>query len=302
MVRSKQHIAILFFGLCLSLVCVSCEKEVEQPRHMVVEGWIESGKEPVVMLHYAYNVKEEDEDKNATIENSFQRQLITLAKVTVSDGEQEVILTSEVNMKYMLPYIYTTTHMVGEPGKTYTITASRDGITETATTTIPPVSPQLESISVRTLPDSTAKVTAQVSLPASLQSQKLIFALRREGQPQSFVCRMGAKEITTPTLNVPIYTPNRVLSAEGSAATLGGLESFSSADTCTYYLRVAAVDDISYRIWEGICAQSINQGMFYMGIYHNIPSNISSSRGYWCGYNAVEQAFTLQRDTVFRCR
>lgn len=269
---------------------------------MVVEGWIESGKEPVVMLHYAYNVDDRHEDENATMENSFQNQLIKLAKVTISDGEDEVILTSAVNMKYMLPYIYTTTHIVGEPGKTYTITATRDGITETATTTIPAVAPQLESITIRTLPDSTSQVTAQVALPPSLRSQKLVFSLRREGQPQYFVCRIGAKEITTPTLTVPIYTPNQVLSVDGSSSTLGGLDSFSTSDTCTYYLRVAALDDTSYAIWEGICAQSINQGMYYMGIYHNMPSNISSERGYWCGYNAIEHPFTLTRDTVFQVK
>lgn len=290
MARSKFSILSLLLLAVLPVFLLSCQEE-EPEQHMVLEGWIEEGKAPIVMLHYAYNMDDKNVDKNATMEDVFRSQLVTLAKVSISDGENEVILTSSVNSKYMLPYIYTTAHMTGEAGKTYTITASRSGNTVTAKTTLPQVAARMDSLTIKTEHDSLVSVMAHVRLPEGENRQNIVFFVRKKEERQFFACPFGVVALEKESMPVPVYSPQRAMV---------NASHFYNTDTTTYYLHVAAVDDMSYKIWEGYSAQSINQGMYFMTIYQNMPSNVSSGRGYWCGYNSGEYPFTLLRDTTFR--
>ena len=77
--------------------------------------------------------------------SSLEDNIIHWGKVTISDGEKEVILTGYYDEAYFPPYIYTTTEMKGRVGRSYTLTAEYDGLSASATTSIPqPV--ELESV------------------------------------------------------------------------------------------------------------------------------------------------------------
>lgn len=277
-----------------TLLLASCDQQQPSEQRMVMEAWIEAGKEPVVMLHYAYPLAGITKKDTMQLEDVLADQLETWARVAISDGEQEVVLTGQLNTHYMPPFIYTSTHMVGEPGRTYTITATRREHKVSATTTIPMRKARVDSIVVRNIEDSTQSVVAYMSMPENVSDPYYNLFIHREGEPQLIGCPIGLVNhelARSGHVSMPVYINN--------LGVIGGMNHFLNTDTAVYVLQAAALDEMSYRIWEGISAQSVNQGMFFMSVYRNMPSNVSSGVGYWCGYNSDEYRFTVQRDSTF---
>lgn len=292
MVRSNY---IYLYLLCMLFLLFGCETNPPQEQQMVIEGWIEEGKEPIVMLHYAYALDNPDISDTASMMDIVGNQLERYARVSIFDGENEIVLTGQLNSKYLPPYIYTSAHIVGEAGRTYTITATRNNLSATATTSIPTVKPVVDSISVRNISDSTQAVVAYINVPDSHETIYYNAFLKRKGEFQLRSFLMGhvlSSQAKNGQIELPIYS-------NGNGAIMSGVGHFVQTDTIQYYLHLSVVDEMSYRIWEGISAQSINQGMYFMSIYKNMPSNVSSGLGYWCGYNSSEYAFKVNHDTTF---
>jgi hypothetical protein len=139
----KTRALLLFSGLLLSLLIVSCEREIEidlgeNEETIVVEGIIEAGGNPRVLV-----------SKNRGFFNDFPSDIVALldtfilqdAVVSVSDGQITYPLNFVFNpLEYPFAY-YTTNALVGEVGKTYYLTVQALGKTATARTTIPPPVP-----------------------------------------------------------------------------------------------------------------------------------------------------------------
>jgi hypothetical protein len=139
----KTRALLLFSGLLLSLLIVSCEREIEidlgeNEETIVVEGIIEAGGNPRVLV-----------SKNRGFFNNFPSDIVALldtfilqdAVVSVSDGQITYPLNFVFNpLEYPFAY-YTTNALVGEVGKTYYLTVQALGKTATARTTIPPPVP-----------------------------------------------------------------------------------------------------------------------------------------------------------------
>ncbi|MDE6451090.1 MAG: DUF4249 domain-containing protein, partial [Odoribacter sp.] len=118
----------LFFSL---FGCVD-EDGMESYRYrLVVEGWIEEG-------NVAYVILSQNNPLISTVDStSIENMVIRWAKVTVSDGEKSEILRGRIDGNYFPPFIYHGTELMGQAGKTYTLTVEYSGHVWTAETTIP---------------------------------------------------------------------------------------------------------------------------------------------------------------------
>lgn len=130
--RPLQSISKVCMILCTAFL-FSCEKNITvdlpQPENkIVVEGSIEPGKSAIVFL--SKNAPYFSPVDSATL----LKYIVKGAIVTVSNG------STTDTLKELLPsfgYYYQSFTMVGEYGKTYDLTVVADGITLTASTTIP---------------------------------------------------------------------------------------------------------------------------------------------------------------------
>lgn len=124
---------------CAILTACMEEEDAELQTQLVVEGWIEDGGYPVVLLGETHAI-------DAGMQN-IENYIVRWGKVTISDGTDSVILTGGYDNDFFPPYKYTTFKMTGQAGKTYTLTAEYRGKKATAVTTIPqPV--ELDSLHV----------------------------------------------------------------------------------------------------------------------------------------------------------
>lgn len=106
---------------------------------LVIEGWIEQGQYPQVVL--TRSAAYFDRIDSASI----RALVVTTAKVTVSDGVKEEILTLKVNEDFFPPYLYQGTELRGEEGKHYQLRVETGGKVYEATTFIPP-RPHIDSL------------------------------------------------------------------------------------------------------------------------------------------------------------
>lgn len=278
-------------------VAVSCTPQaVPNEPEIVLEGWIDEGGHPIVMLHKSINFTE---DFN-TMEDLIEEKIIYLGKVTVSDGETSVVLTGRVDTAYLPPYSYSSVRIMGESGRAYRVEAEFEGKKVSAVTTIPPKA-LFDSISVESMPDKPGffRLTGYLT-DMKDQSDYFVVFYRYKGEKQYRNGLHGvASDIAADTsgvLRIPIYKnmAGTSLVDKDSLST----RFFRLGDTLE--IKLAAIDGVSYRFWESFASLTITSTIPFLPVSENIYTNVSGGRGYWCGYGSSTYTIVPECDTVLR--
>ena len=271
-------------ALLLTYFCLGCEEtEVKQvPPQLVVEGWIDSGGFPIVKLTTTVPVS-----KQAQSTDSLDRFLLRWAKVTVSDGTREVVLTGMPNRDYFPPYIYTTSEMRGEVGKTYTLKVDYQDFHAHAVTTIPkPVA--LSRISAEEIPLYPGWFKLRINFkddPATTDYYKVF--VRLYGEKHDFH-----------STNFGTYN-DRLLPTQASLLVENARQNVVNP-TATFFkhyeivnIKFCHIDSVSYAFWKSFDDyQSEGRNPLFNSM-QNIRSNIQGGLGYWCGYGASYYAYQI---------
>ena len=243
---------------------------------IVVEGWIEDGGFPVVMVTTSVPVSPEYQDWD-----SLEDHLVRWAKVSLSDGEKEVVLTGKVDKNYFPPYIYTTARMKGEAGKTYDLKVEYGGRVETARTTVPAKVP-LEYIKVVEREDGYG-IAAGLKDDSQTKDYYKFF-VKVEDVDNSFVPSfLGLVDDAVLRADVAEVAVN---SAFISNFTTIERSPVSYAEDDVVHVRFCTMDEVSFKYWsdyDDVTTLSTNP---FFPVNKKIRSNISSGMGYWAGYGS----------------
>lgn len=106
--------------LFLWLIILSCNNdsfnnEISLESKIVVDGWIEEGDVPHVLLSSSIPINDVIDSTNVL------NHVIRSAKVSVSDGQNTEVLRVKNDTNRVPPFIYYGTELKGESGKTYTL-------------------------------------------------------------------------------------------------------------------------------------------------------------------------------------
>lgn len=233
-------------------------------------------------------------DSVRTLEEIIADQLIPFGKVVVSDGEQEVILTGSLDTAYLPPYKYTSVNMVGQVGRTYTVTVKYKQFNATATTVIPPVA-TLDSLSV--IADTSRLVTVRgyMSVDSSQETYYALF-LREYGQKQFLLCPLcvfSSAAAVNGQIQIPVTNP---LATSDKSFN----EHLFHQDSTTYQLKLARIDYPSYCYWQAYNNHILTSGVYFMPIYKNLPNNITGGIGNFSGLGSTIYTFTTTRSEMYR--
>ena len=118
----------------MSILLSACDGDYMpvQDSHLVVEGWIEDDGYPTVIVTLSIPITED-----YVPADTLSSYIVRWAKVTVYCDGDSVVLTGKYDSGYYPPYIYTTSGMRGEAGKTYSLKVEYKDMTATAITKIP---------------------------------------------------------------------------------------------------------------------------------------------------------------------
>lgn len=260
--------------LALAAVVASCEDNYVNPQQsaLVVEGWIEEGGFPIVMLTKSVAIKEEYQDLS-----DLSAYLIRWAKVTVYNGEDSVVLTGKYDADYMPPYIYTTTRMRGKAGHSYSLKVEYRGFLATATTTVLPA-PVIEAVTLEPSgsSDSLFHLSCRFYDDPLQKNYYQIFSRVGAESKQYLASFLGALDdaVLSEHPCVTVYRGRQL----GAGEYFSG---FSASDTVA--VKVSQIDAASYQFWDDYTKNLTLSENLMFPVYSSIRSNIVGGSGYWCG-------------------
>lgn len=283
----------LLFISAIVLAAVSCSQDyigVGKPQ-LVVEGWIEEGSFPMVIVTQTVPVSTERKSMD-----SLSEYVIIDASVTVSDGENISQLYCTKDENYSPSQVYKAFDFRGEAGKSYTLTVKYAGECVTGVTTIPEACP-LDSLSVRREPgDTVYSLTAHFTREDDAPSDVCYrFFTRLEGADKRFLPSfLGTVD--------PLSITDRNEAAPGIQAELplyrGVTIPFSDIDFHwhagqTVQVKFCTMERSIWSWWnayDSVTAFSTNP-LFPVAV--NAESNISGGIGYWAGYGVTSASVTF---------
>ena len=269
------------FALTTIIVC-SCSDDyiVESDgERLIVEGWIKEGEYPIVMLSTSIEVDMTSHDINELYDH-----IGSWGRVVVSDGEKSVVLTGQYNFDYYPPYIYTTTDIKGEAGKTYTLDVVYNKHHAMATTTIPP-SVVLDSITQARVEnnDTLWTLSAHFNAPGGKCYYSLFDKIGANEQ-QFIKCDVGTfdNSAVNPEMSQPVSVTYPVYRTKTIDDYYDVTEYFVEGDTVC--VELCTMDSISFNIWQDYQNIVSLSGNMFTPYTKSIRTNINGGHGYWCGY------------------
>lgn len=280
---------LIFYILPLLVVgLMGCDDSgdtiIDTPQSLVVEGWIENGEFPIVIVTKTLPVSTEPRSVN-----DLSEYLVRWAKVTISDGERSVVLTGRYDENYYPPYVYTTAYMRGELGKSYHMTVEYEGQTLTATTTIPATLPIVDHYRI----DKNEGVENQYLIKACFRdhpNQKdyyLFFTKTGMDTNHYLGAYLGAvdDEMITDYVEYPIYKGHR----------------YDDKDYIPYFkegefvsVKLAQVDQPTFQFWDQYTKSQTLTDNLFLSTSTPLPGNISGGVGYWSGFASVTSYFEIR--------
>lgn len=300
----KKYIYI-FLTTLLSCFIGCTSKEEPQEASLILEGWIDAGEIPVVLIHRSYVLDHYNEaDSAKTIEDIVEDLLIPFGKVTVSDGSNEVVLTGRIDTSYLPPYTYSSLYMSGQVGRSYTVSVDYKQFHVSATTTIPPVA-HLDSLRVRARHEEEGDVAdVHVFMSGINPKEQAYYALfAREYKKEQFqLCPFGvfeSKDAVNGQVEIKLYNP---VPDEKSKKIVKNQFSIdpTAKEPQMYQVKIARIDYTSYLFWKAYNEQIMTRGVLFVPVYKNLPGNVNGGKGVFCGMGSSTYRFSLTPDSLYR--
>jgi hypothetical protein len=265
----RKSIIILILAAILPL---SCSKTISQSdSRLVVEGWIESGGHPMVLLSESFTVEIGKEIDAADLIGNIAK----WARVTVSDGDTSIILTGMVDPNYFPPYVFSTSNITGKVGKTYELRVEYKDYVATAKTTIPEPVP-LDTVFVASVKDSTCHVVCGFTDPPQKGNNYKIFT-RTTGIDSHYHTSSLAltdDEQLNGYTEIFLYSTLRLMEYVSLSNLYEGDE---------LWVKLCTMDKEGYDFWK-FYEVILYANTFNMDSGAAMMGNVNGALGYWIGY------------------
>lgn len=267
--------ALLIIATALLCSCNGPGRWEDTPGELVVEGWIEDGESPVVMITSTLSPSPE-----YTRLDSLSNHIIKRAKVSLSDGDTTVIMFSKQDKRYIPPFVYTTGWITGKAGKTYTLKVEYNGKTVSARSVIPKPEP-IVGVKAEPVEGSDSLYTLVVTLGNKAGENKFYRVLTMvEGEDSRYISSFPSAiegAILNDYAQITITRGKGIDHQEFSTKFKKG---------STVRVKVCTCDEATCRFWMAIDDLYTLGNTPFFPMYDNPATNIEGGLGYWAGYGA----------------
>lgn len=281
----KPFTFIALLGALLMLAACQNDDEPDIPS-VVVEGWIESGRGPVVLLTRSFSLSAGETMDAGSI-------VLPMGKVTVSDGTDTVTLMGGRDDHYVPGYAYTTSRMTGQPGKTYTLHVEVGTHVLTASTTIPDSQPTIDTLYAEPATHASDEVLIHAAFTdAPTPGDRYIFFTQRHPEEKRLY----------PCAEALFSDEDDALPSHCETILTRGIHRMSGTKHDSMFhpgdsvvVCLANVDDTSYRIQRAICESTYIVNNPMIQTYTPLPTNIQGGTGFWMGLTTTRRYFILPK-------
>lgn len=241
---------------------------------LAVEGWIEEGDVPQVILSSTIPINDVVDSTNVL------DHVIRSAKITVSDGERSEVLRLKKDNDRIPPFIYFGSEMIGRAGKTYTLKIEYLNRIVEATTSIPKSVPILSAIyEKKNVTDTTGYVFVKFDDPVDDKNYYQIATKIDKKEPifvPAFYGNLDDEKFDTPVVSMQI---NR------------GILLFPKTKFTPYFtdgdlifVKLRTMNKGAYDFWNGWQNEIVNSRNPIYPSNTSLKSNIKGGVGIWAGY------------------
>ena len=201
------------------------------------------------------------------------------AKVTVSDGEQSVILTGSLDTRYYPPFVYTSPLITGEPGRTYTLEVEYKDFKATAETTIPEPVP-IDTLYPRVLKDTVYTVVCGFTDPPAKGNYYKVMT-KTVGKDERYMMStvaLASDEVIDGYSEIVLWNTQRLDELYHPNISIGD----------ELWVKLCTMDEKSFNFWsnyEVTLATNWN-AMYYFD--SDMSGGVKGALGYWVGYGVSE--------------
>ena len=216
--------------------------------------------------------------------------LLVAMLMAAQSVQKEVQLTGMYKKGYLPPYIYTTGQILGEAGKTYTLTVETADYHATATTTIPQPVPLT---GLEALPydksDTTWLINAKFRDPAGERNYYKFFTRIRQVDSTYIPARLSLVNDAM----LDSGGESQVTLMPGAALFLDRRDRpcFFSGETVS--VRFCTMDAQMAEIWQSFDSEAAHTAAPILSATTNIPGNVDGALGYFAGYGSSKYKITL---------
>ena len=269
---------------------ISCnEQEIKLPDYsskLVVEGFIEQDQFPIIYLTRSNGFYEPVDS------TSLQKLVVTTARVAISDGNQEEVLTLFRDDSIFPSFYYSGTDLRGVIGRKYDLSVIIEGETYFSSTTITPPalfdSLWFESIGEN---DSLGSVFGKFTDNGTERNFYRVFS-RIESNSLEF--RPTYQSVAGDEFFDGKSFTFAILQGTGSLGTINPEIYFNRGDTVD--LKFCTMDRDHFDFWRTIEREQYSTGNPFASAGNNIVSNIHGDKealGVWGGYGASYYRFII---------
>lgn len=248
--------------------------EDNELRPLVVEGWIEEGEAPVVMVTRALNLNEE----NSKLEDAIEK----WCRVTIFDDEVPHILTARKNPTYNPSFIFTTNKLIGQAGHTYRLLVETDDTIAFAVANLRSsvTIDHLEAVSVEGV-DSLYVIRAYLKDITSESYYKLFCKgeTDRRFYP-SFLGNIVGEEYEARDGAIVSRGPRNAFLEEDNEFS----HYFNSGESVE--VKVCEMDKSVYDFWNMYDLNVSLSSNLFLTFTSDCPGNIIGAKGYWAAYGS----------------
>ena len=275
--RNSKYAFILYILCILSIA--GCEDALEPSDSsgkmpLVVEGWIEEGEAPIVMVTRALDLNDEE----ARLEDAVEK----WCRVTVFDDEVPYVLPARKNTAYNPNFIFTSSRLQGKTGHTYRLLVETDDTVASA--------------------EATLRCSASISglkAVATQESDSLysLCAYIDNMQPDSYYkifCKGESDSRHFPSF-LGNLDSNLYDSSAGVSVTRGIHGAFlEDKDSFSHFfksgekveVKLCSIDRQLYDFWSAYDLNVSLSSNLLLSFVSDCPGNITGAKGYWAAYGS----------------
>ncbi len=278
--KNLPFLLLLLFSL---IAIAGCEDTgpnfMSENMPLVVEGWIEEGEAPVVMVTRALNLN----DTSQSLEDVIQK----WCRVSIFDGDTRYLLSGKIDKSYTPPFVFTTSGLKGEIGHTYRL------FIETETETIESTGHILTAPLIE-------KVIAEKAEGDSLYQLRVFL---KDIDPQGYYKLFSKSQREDSRFYgsfLGTFSGTQYDSEEGWVVTRGIHTSYNQEDFSHFYktgdivyIKVCSIEKGVYDFWKVYESNvSLSNNLFFT-FTENCPSTLSGALGYWGTYGTSTSAIRI---------
>lgn len=267
-------------ALLIFAACDNSYLESDNVEELVVEGWIENGHAPVVLVSGTLPVSSTPQPISNVSEH-----ILRYAEVYIEHSGQREYLTARLTDRFVIGNYFTSPSLRGVPGETYKLHVKWLDFEASAVCTIPEP-PVIDTVYMEKAVDDTSYV-AKMVFHNDRKAGRLFQTFRRSGSASN-----AYEAVNFTTLDGSLVDSVVVETFMKPIAALGiGNNFFHPGDTVS--LKLATIERPMFNFWKEYADYTNSAGMAVTAPV-NVKGNVSGAIGYWAGYGIDVREFVCE--------